>query len=212
MSDTFRIEIEMSRGSLDQDTIAGRLLTVFDRDGEAAMLNALHAVNPPPVYMGGGAAHLDDESGVTYIERLNCYAFTTDNSAPLLSGANALRPSVLETQLFSPGEELEPDCRILNLTTYQVLAEVITTLALGQDLDLPDDFTPHHGLVVQMAPNADGALTDVMERFTADPDNSYIEEKLRDIREMLARAVLATLPPYQVQQLKKTVENLATGD
>ena len=210
MSNTFRIEIEMSKGWVDQDTIAGRLLTVFDRDGEAAMLNALHGSNPD--YAGSGVVNFGDGSRVVYVERLNCYCFAADGSAPLLSSANALRPCVLEVEPPSHDEDLGSGDRILNLTGRKVLAELITTLALQRGINLPDDFVPHHGLVAHMAPDADRTLYDVFEQCQDDPDNNYIEEKIQDIREMLARRVLAALPAHQVWQLEKTVENLATGD
>ena len=194
----------------DPDCRAAELLHVFDAQGEAFMLNALHTLQP--TFDWNGTAVLSDMSAIAYLPRSGCYAFGVSVEQSI-QREKAIRRSRFGMPLLDPLADETDDWPLpLDLTIHRVMAYATTLVARETGTDLPDTFTPHAGLFLQMAPNAPETLNDILHDSLRDPDDNLLNEKLDEILELLARRLIKITPSHQMAVFRTAVQSLGPDD
>ena len=190
----------------DTDCYAAHLLRVFDTQGEAFMLNLLHALKP--TFDRNGTAVFSDESAVAFRPRSGCYAFGVSVQQSI-KDENAIRHSRFGIPLMDPLADETDDWPLpLDLTIHAVMAYATTLVARETRTTLPDTFIPHAGLFFQMAPNAPETLNDLAHDCLRDPDDNLLNEKLDEVLELLARRLIAHTPSHQVDVFRDAVRSM----
>ena len=190
------------------DCRAAQLLDIFDQQGEAFMLNELHAHQP--TFNHDGAAILSDQSAVAFLPKNACYVFGS-SVEQTINSENAIRRSRFGMPLQDPLADDTTDWPLpLDLTHHRVMAHATTLIAAETDTELPDGFQPHAGLFFHMAPNAPETLNEIVIDALRDPDDTILNERLNDILELLAKRLIRFTPSHQMDTFRAAVRSLDT--
>ena len=185
---------------------AAHLLEIFDRQGEAFMLNALHAKQP--TFNRDGTAVLSDQSAVAFLTKTSCYLFGS-SVEQTIGQENAIRRSRFGTPLLDPlADDTEDWTLPLDLTQHRVMAHATTVVATETGTELPDGFQPHAGLFFQMSPSAPETLHEIVLDALNDPDDNTLNEKLDEILELVAKRLIKLTPSHQMDRFREAVTSL----
>ena len=190
------------------DCSAANLLNIFDQQGEAFMLNELHAEQP--TFNREGTAVLSDNSAVAFLPKTACYVFGS-SVEQTIDRENAIRRSRFGVPLLDPLSDDNDDWPLpLDLTYHRVMAHVVNVIAAETGTELPACFHPHAGLLFQIAPNAPETLQEIVTDALRDPDDHMLDEKLDEILELLAKRLIKLTPSHQMDTFRAVVRSLDT--
>ena len=185
---------------------AANLLEIFDHQGEAFMLNALHAERP--TFNQDGTAILSDQSAVAFLPKTSCYLFGSSVEQNI-GQENAIRRSRFGMPLLDKLADDTQDWPMpLELTQHRVMAHATKVIATETGTKLPDGFQPHAGLFFQMSPGAPETLHDVVIDALDDPNDNTLNEKLDEILELVAKRLIKLTPSHQMDRFREAVTSL----